>query len=110
MLAGTLLGVLAQVGDACHAFDHVEEERTAHRRRRRLRRIPKNVGDYFPLDGPIFIVADRPTRAYRGDGIHRTLHNPEPASTNCWSFGLSWRGGSDFGTEPTCQGLMIMFA
>ena len=81
MLAGVLPGVVAKVGDACRAFDHVEEERTAHRRRRRLRRVPKNLGDYLPIDGPIFIIADRPTRAYRGDGIHRTLHNSGPAST-----------------------------
>jgi hypothetical protein len=41
MLASVLLGALAIVRDARRSLDHVEEERTAQWRRRRLRGIQR---------------------------------------------------------------------
>src|SRR5262245_40599320 len=76
MLAGVLLGTLAKVRDTRHAFDHVEEERTTHRRRRRLGRIPENVSNYLPLDGPLIIITNRRARVYRRTSTHRSPHNP----------------------------------
>src|SRR5207244_3285298 len=79
MLAGVELCARAKVCDPRCALDHVEEEWAAHGRRRRLRRIPEDIGDDLPLDRALVIIADRPARVYRGDGIHRFLRTAQPA-------------------------------
>src|SRR5258708_38078833 len=80
MLAGVLLHLLANRRNMRCSFDHVEEERTTHRRRRRLCYTPENVSDCLPLNGPLFIVADRPARAYGVTVSIDSLHS-QPTST-----------------------------